>query len=299
MRTYPALDVSWPDRPDTDRIGRLLAVIDDDHPVAVEERAGLVRVFFGSGEDRERAASRLARWDATLRSVACDVPDEDWAARSQASLGPVRIGDIVVTPPWAAAEPPAAPTGQSGAVRPLTIVIQPSAGFGTGHHASTRLCLELLQRVPVAGARVADVGTGSGVLALAAWRLGAARVLAIEPDPDALEAARGNIERNGGLETITLQRGRIGRGPALLAPGAYDLILANLTGAFLMRQAGTLARALAPLGRLVASGVLADEATAVGAALAAAGCTVLDRAREDQWVALVAALTSPTAPTAG
>lgn len=300
MRTYPALDVSWPDRPDADRIGRMLAVVDDDHPTAIEERPGVVRIFFASIEDRERAASRLAAWDATLRSTARDVSDDDWAARSQASLQPVRIGDIVVTPPWAT--PSDAPDGSIGAsvpARPITIVIQPSVGFGTGHHASTRLCLELMQRLPVAGTRVADVGTGSGVLAIAAWLLGADRVLAIDADPDALEAARDNVGRNGGLGAITLQRGRIGRDRGLLAPGGYDLVLANVTGAFLIRQARTLACALAPGGHLVASGVLAAEAPALSEALTAAGCTLCDHAREEPWTALVAAATIPTAPTAG
>jgi ribosomal protein L11 methyltransferase len=294
MRTYPALDVSWPDRPDADRVGRLLAVADEDHPVAIEERPLVVRIFFGSAEDRERAASRLAAWDATLRAAAIDVPDEDWAVRSQASVTPIRIGQIVVTPPWA---PDATPCG-AGPGRPATIVIQPSVGFGTGHHASTRLCLELMQRVPIAGARVADVGTGSGVLALAAWRLGAAHVMAIDTDGDALEAARDNVTLNGGPTAITLRRGRIGRDRSLLTPGACDLILANVTGTLLMRQARLLAGALAAGGRIVASGILGAEARAVTGALTAAGCAVVDRAQEGDWVALIAA-TSPSAPTAG
>src|SRR5205814_826268 len=108
------------------------------------------------------------------------------------NLKAIEVDGVVVAPPWDV------PQGTSKPV----IVIEPSMGFGTGHHATTRLCLRLLQRRELRGARVIDIGTGSGVLALAAWKLGARDVVAIDNDPDALDSARANIARNGGAAAI-------------------------------------------------------------------------------------------------
>ena len=107
-----------------------------------------------------------------LTLTAVDVPDEDWAARSQASLKAVRVGNLIVAPPWDA---------------PIVVAIRPSMGFGTGHHASTRGCLVLLERAGVGrGTRACDVGTGSGILAIAAAKLGAHDVWATDIDPAAV-----------------------------------------------------------------------------------------------------------------
>ena len=118
-----------------------------------------------------------------------DLPDDDWVARSQQALTAITAGPFVVAPPWDV--PATVADGQH------LIVIEPSMGFGTGHHATTRLCLRALGAVDVAGRTVVDVGTGSGVLAMAAALAGAAAVTAIDNDPDAVAAA----ERSAALNT--------------------------------------------------------------------------------------------------
>ena len=173
-KRYPALDVRA-DSPDL-----LLALVDDYGPTAIEERGAAVRVFFPSPADRDAAQRALAdRFD--LASI--DIPDEDWARRSQESLGPITVGRITVFPN---------PESRIPNPDTLAIVIAPSMGFGTGHHATTRLCLAALQELDLNGASVFDVGTGSGILAIAAALLGAGRVHAIDHDADAVQSAEEN-----------------------------------------------------------------------------------------------------------
>jgi ribosomal protein L11 methyltransferase len=212
------------------------------------------------------------------------ISDESWAERSQAGLGAVQVGRLVVAPPWLGPDSGDGPP-VSGRPAPLWIVIRPSMGFGTGHHQTTRLCLQLLQQVPIGGCSVLDVGTGSGVLAIAAARLGAARVLAVDVDCDALEAARQNVEINGVGDTVTLVEADLGQDRSSIGR-AHDVLLANLTGPTLVRHAPTLVGTLVPGGTLIASGLLGTERRAVRTALVAAGARVTAEAVEDEWVAL-------------
>lgn len=208
------------------------------------------------------------------------MPDESWAERSQASLTPVRIGRIVVTPPWVRVADPDA----------HVLTIQPSMGFGTGHHPSTRLCLDLLQRRPLDGLTVLDVGTGSGVLAIAARALGATHVTAIDCDEDALTAARENVELNSVSAGIALRRMDISSTTSEDGGVAFNevfgLITANLTGGMLEREARSLSRRVNHAGAIIVSGFQLDEEPAVGRAFAAAGLSMTDRAVEADWVAL-------------
>jgi len=299
VRSYPALDLTWPSGPTDDQIEQLLAEIDDAGPTAVEERPSGLRVFFATAAARERAAAQLGR------GTPIDVPDEDWAERSQAALGPVRVGNIVVAPPWHHKSTPevdfllkkddAASFGEEIDLRGrFVITIQPSMGFGTGHHASTRLCLALLQRVPVERRRVLDIGTGSGVLAIAAWRLGAGSVTGIDYDADALESARENVERNGATAGVTLVQSDLDT-LAARSP-SFDVVLANLTGALLTREARAIAALLSPGAHLILSGIQLDEEQRVADAFAAAGCDARDRLEEDGWAGLL--FTIPTTSTA-
>jgi ribosomal protein L11 methyltransferase len=235
LASYPALDVRFPAAPGAALLQDLLhAALDAFQPLAIHEHdpSDRWRVFFPSPGQRDQARAALASafGDRLLALSAVDVEDDGWARRSQASLEAVHVGRITVAPPW---DVPASRDPDR-----ILIVIEPSMGFGTGHHATTRLCLELMQQIDFGGTRVMDVGTGSGVLALAAWRLGAASVIAVDYDPDALQNARDNIARNGGTESIQVVQSDLS---AVTADPA-DVVLANLTAAILQRHAGAVRR---------------------------------------------------------
>lgn len=281
MRIYPALDITWPSRSeasDDEQAGFVMAVVDEEGPIAAEPVTNGIRVFFSTPASRGRAALKVAGADLPVTCSAVNVPDDDWAERSQAGLPPIVVGDLMV----------ASPDVSAGLFPGPVIRIQPSMGFGTGHHASTRLMLDLLQRQALAGRSVLDVGTGSGVLALAARVLGAGRVVAIDVDRDALACAQENCELNKQGQ-ITLLEADVASAPGSLGR-TFDLVLANLTGATIIRHAGELARLCAPDGRLVVSGFQDHEGPAVSAALDAAGWAFDDRSDEDGWTAIV---TSP------
>lgn len=304
----PALDVRLPAAPES-LLPRLDALLDDHEPFAVADgpdgepsadggarRTAVLerRVYFFSAEARD--AARLAT-DRVLgphgaRTAAVDVPDDGWAARSHAGLRAVRVGDLTVAPPWDAP----ASAGGGGAV----VIVEPSMGFGTGHHASTRLCLRALQRVRGrlrTSRRVLDLGAGSGVLAIAAARLGARSVVAVERDPDALGNARDNVRRNRVAGRVTLLAGDL----ADVAPAAGDVVTANLTGTFFARRAAAVLRCVRPGGLLLAGGVTAGEEPAARAALEPP-LVLRERAAEDEWLGFVferPAGDGPPAPPAG
>ncbi len=279
-RLYPGLDVTWAGATGSDddpMAGLVLAEMDAFQPSAVQTSPQGLRIFFTSATDREAASIHVHQALPRCGAVAVDVADEHWAERSQAALKAIQIGALTVAPPWDV------PAGDSG-----VIIIQPSMGFGTGHHASTRLCLQLLQAAPVAGAAVLDVGTGSGVLAIAAAKLGAAAVTAIDFDPDAVASARECAALNGltgaiDIEPVDLDRVSTVRG----AP--FDMILANLTGGMLVRLSTRLCALTMAGGTLIVSGVTRDEEAEVTEALQGAGATLVTRLVEDgdnEWVGL-------------
>lgn len=276
MSVYAALHVADADEE------LALAVVDDWSPVAATTGDDGITIFFGSGDQRDAAREALvfAFPAATVSSL--DVDDEDWARRSQENLGPIVVERITVRP------------GDSdrletaGSQRPITdgstaaidLVIQPSMGFGTGHHATTRLCLAALQQLDLRGHFMLDVGTGSGVLALAARALGADRALGLDYDPDAIKSAAENLPLNPGLDRVTFRLFDLSREPLPTAP----VVAANLTGALLCRSAALLRGAVAPGGALILSGILDSERDAVVAAFD--GLHLEQETREDEWVAL-------------
>lgn len=260
---------------------RLLAALDAFSPLAIQDRetGDGWRVYFTTPNERDRAAQALQdELGSELQDIASiDVPDEDWARRSQAALTAVRIGRLIVAPPWDHPHRSAAPTLPA---RPGEIVIEidPSMGFGTGHHATTRLCLALLQQQHLENASVVDVGTGSGVLAIAASLLGAIEVVAIDHDADALANARENIERN--QATVTLRHVDLGS----LESGQFDLALANLTSAVILRYSRALARLVKPGGAIILSGFSPDDVREVAEAF---GVEPAEMTVEGEWAAML------------
>jgi ribosomal protein L11 methyltransferase len=220
------------------------------------------RIYFADAAGRDEALGDLRARLPHLQFDTLDVPDEDWAARSQAALRAVRVGRIIVAPPWDA---------------PITLVIRPSMGFGTGHHATTRLCLAALQQISLDRCSVLDVGTGSAVLAIAASRLGAEEVTGIDDDRDAIQAAWDNLALNPSAQ-VSLIVGDLRT--TELVPA--DVILANLTGGLLMQTADRLRQLTNARGRLILSGFTVHEERDVLAVFGA--FTVEHRGEEEGWV---------------
>ncbi|HET7696213.1 MAG TPA: 50S ribosomal protein L11 methyltransferase [Vicinamibacterales bacterium] len=280
MAEYPALEIAFLPPHDPALAERLYALLDDFEPTAIhdDELNDVWRVFFRAAAVRDAARSALTSLPG-VRTAAISVADEDWARRSQEGLKAISAGGLTVAPPWDVPR-------DSG--RPV-IMIEPSTGFGTGHHATTRLCLLLLQRLDLRGARVLDIGTGSGVLALAAWKLGAADVVAIDHDPDALDNARENIARNGAAAAIDIIQDDL----ASLRIERADVVLGNLTGAVLVRYADELRGLLTEHGCLLLSGFAPDDLTLVQSAFA--GLTVVQSLAEGEWGAVLLARGRPRA----
>lgn len=228
-------------------------------------------VCFNDADERDRAADAIHEALPSLAIERVDLPDEDWAARSQQSLTAVHAGAFIVAPPW---DVPADPGDAT------VIVIEPSMGFGTGHHATTRMCLRLLSAIDVADATVLDLGTGSGVLSMAAALRGARSVVGIDVDQDAIDSAEASARLNTLPDSITFQVADFRHSP----PGAADLVLANLTGGMLRSSAAAIAALVRSRGQLILSGFDHTEVDRVLAAFAS--FTERQRLSEDNWIAL-------------
>ena len=300
---------------------QLVALLADSQLVAIQEddltAPQVWTAHFATTDGRDGAALALQTspdfQQLEIRPV--EVEDDDWARRTQADLPAIRIGRVIVAPPWdlpdseaslrsraPSPEPPATdlahrapriPPSDSDAhpasriPDPVVVIIEPSRGFGTGHHQSTRLCIALLQNRNLVGQTMIDVGTGSGVLAITAAKLGAAYVAAIDVDPDAVENARENIAANAVTEVVDAHVEDFTIASRLPA----DVVTANLTGTLLARHAVELGRLVRPTGTLIVSGFNVEERQMVEEAFASA-FAIGESAEEDDWWAFVLSPTS-------
>jgi ribosomal protein L11 methyltransferase len=222
----------------------------------------------------EQALGHLRAFDLRPMSglTVTPVEDADWATKWREGYAPMRIGRVTLVPTWLAVPPDAE----------LVIRLDPGMAFGTGLHPTTRGCLELLHEVGPMPADVLDVGTGSGILALAALRLGARRVVGWDIDRLAVEAATANAAAN---DLSARFEARLGTLPDP-ADERFPLVLANLVATVLVGLAPRLADHTAAAGTLLASGIIDTRADEVVAALVAAGFSVEERRADGDWVSL-------------
>lgn len=203
-----------------------------------------------------------------------DLPDYDWNERWAASLQPIGLGRrILVRQSWNSGDVP--PGG-------FDLVIDPKRAFGTGYHATTQLIAEWLEELVCGRERLLDVGTGSGILAMVALRLGAGSALGIDNDPEAIECAREYASINGFGPELQLRVAALED----LCPESYDLVLANLDCKTLLRYLVVLRTYLRSTGTLLISGLQQGDYPEIAEALAAAGWQVRGRRERDDWLAL-------------
>jgi len=212
-----------------------------------------------------------------LRQTERFVAEEDWANAWREHFHPIRIGRrLVVAPTW---EPFAPRVGE------LVLRLDPGMAFGTGTHPSTVLCLRALEDLVADDLTVLDVGTGSGILAVAAAMLGASVVTALDIDPLAVRVARQNVATNGVAQQVHVHYAEL-RDLLTARTPPCDICTANLTADALVELAPDLAAALAPGGTLVASGIVGEGSSRVQSALRQAGLRILQAVRLEDWVAV-------------
>jgi ribosomal protein L11 methyltransferase len=229
-------------------------------------------IVIGYFEDRETAEAARAEVQASLPAARVGLeeqPQQDWSNQWKSLIKSVHVGRLWVGPPWDVANAPA------DAVR---LVIEPKMAFGTGDHPTTALCLAAVDAYMKdhPGASVLDVGTGTGVLAIAAKKLGAGRVVGTDNDPTSVELARENLADNG-TPDIDVSGKELTQ-----VAGTFDLVLANILANTLIELAPLIAPKVKD--RAILAGVLAHQRADVEAAYRALGFTVLPGAQQGEWV---------------
>ena len=280
-----ALEVEFPSTP-TSLPNLLDALLDDYQLFAIEDATTSSgcwrRVYFYSQSERDKAkyAIALRFGNHGVSTTRVDVPDDRWAERIQTRLRAVRIGNIVVAPPWDVPAPSETAEGECP-----VIVIRPSMGFGTGHHASTRLCLHALQQntalIQLEGSCALDLGTGSGVLAIAAAKLGVGMAVGVDHDPDSLTSAHDNIALNNVSDRVSV---RLEDVSALSNENAH-VVTANLYGSLFHSHAAAILSTVQPGGVLIASGLTTNEEEPIRSVLEPV-LRLTSRTSEAEWIAL-------------
>lgn len=262
-----------------------------DLPRAEDTETVTVRAYLPEDARLESSLLALAERIAALRHAGAALgagtishsflADEDWAETWKAYIHTEKIGErIVVRPTWEEYTPSA---------DEIVIELDPGAAFGTGAHATTAMCLRWLEHLVSPGMRVYDVGCGSGILAVAAAKLGAGEVIAMDYDPVAVSVAEENIRQNNVHNVVACESDLLS---ACEGAAPAELITANIIADVIIRLFAQLDRHLALGGTLLASGIIDDRIADVEHAAAQHGFTVLDMTCEKEWAAMIIRRTS-------
>jgi ribosomal protein L11 methyltransferase len=274
--TWWAIDV----RPEASRRERIGAWLVARTGHAVEEREDGTLVTFAEDEDAAEAliAALASTESGPVETARRPLITVDWSTRWRDGLGARRFGRLTVVPSWI--------EGPASGGEPV-VVLDPETAFGSGEHGSTRAALALLERHVQPADRVLDLGSGSGILAIAAVKLGAASAVGIENDPEANPVAWRNAERNGVVGPVQFLEGDAGDLASLLGPA--DLLLSNILRTVNTALLPAIVSALRPGGLGVFSGMEETEAVLFRPALAAHGLDVRDEVVDNGWWAVAAA----------
>ncbi len=244
-------------------------------------RTFTVRAFFSAEATEPLARAQEGLWHlAQLRSMSAPqtraLAEEDWAEAWKKFYTILHLGQhLVIKPSWLAYTP---------AAEEIVVELDPGMAFGTGLHPTTRLCLAALEERMTPGARVLDVGTGSGILSIAAARLGAREIIALDVDPIAFETASRNVTISDVAQVVQVRHGSV----ELVQDGSpFDLVCVNILAQVIAEMAPSLSAVLKPGGAIIASGILDYKAEDVVDAFRAVGIRVIEKKQEEDWVALI------------
>ncbi|MDQ3695324.1 MAG: 50S ribosomal protein L11 methyltransferase [Chloroflexota bacterium] len=251
--------------------------LDGSRPVTVRTFLAAADTTAATLDEIRQALWYLGRMRHVGELTITERAEEDWANAWKAHYYTHRIGErVTVRPPWHESEPEP---------DQVMVVLDPGMAFGTGLHPSTRLCVLALEQELRPGTRVLDVGTGSGILAIAAAKLGATAIDAVDIEPVAVRATRDNAERNEVGDRIRVELGSVGPDAPFI--GAYDLVLANIIARILIDLAPGLVNAVAPGGTLVLSGIIGMREPAVRRAFDEHGLVFDRQLQIEDWIVMI------------
>ena len=253
------------------------------------EDEGTLRCYIGAArwtprfqEEVQATATLVARSSSSPspRIRVRNIEDQNWNAEWEKTIQPIRVSDrIIVTPSW---------HNVSAGPGDIVLTIDPKMSFGTGYHETTRLMLRLIESAVRPGMTLLDVGTGTGLLAIAGIKLGCSSAVACDTDEWSYENARENAEVNCVADRLTVVLGDIGQTPRRL----HDLVVANIQLNVILPILGEMRKHCADGGLLLLSGLLLGDEEEIVSSLAANGFTIRERITENEWLALAASSSS-------